>query len=267
MVSPNPMKHLDDIPVWVFALLTVASFDAMALGGLMGVRWLGHRFGLYALLDNNTVGWIFSAILVMYAIAIGLIAIATWGNASTAAATASQEASHIVILYRTSAGYPEPLRSHVTNAVFGYTQSIIKDVWPAQQRGEVTEKGGEFLLSIARRLLEFEPATNGQSIVHAEALRALSTLVEFRRRRIEATSYAVPGALWAVVLVGAALAIFASYLFNVESLLAQSLLTTLLASMIALLVFFIATTDHPYRGVNAIRPRAYEIALGNLTIV
>jgi hypothetical protein len=42
--------------------------------------------------------------------------------------------------------------------------------------------------------------------------------------------------------------------------------TTLLASMIALLVFFIATTDHPYRGVHAIRPRAYEIALGNLTM-
>jgi hypothetical protein len=159
------------------------------------------------------------------------------------------------------------MRSHLTNAVLGYTQSIIKDVWPAQQRGEVTEKGAEILLSIARRILEFEPATDGQFIVHAEALRALSTLVEFRRRRIEATSYAVPGALWAVVLIGAVLAIFASYLFNVESLLAHSLLTTLLASMIALLVFFIATTDHPYRGVNAIRPRAYEIALGNLTMV
>jgi hypothetical protein len=259
------LKHLDDIPVWLFALLTVVSFDAMALGGLICTRWLGHRFGLYALLDNNTVGWIFSAILVMYAIAIGLIAIATWENASTASAAASQEASHIVIFYRTLAGYPEPLRRHLSDSVLGYTQSVIKDVWPAQQRGELTEKGAENLLSIGRRMIEFEPATEGQSILHAEALRALLTLVEFRRRRIEATTYAVPGALWTLVLIGAALAIFASYLFNVESLLAQSLLTTLLASMIALLVFFIATTDHPYRGVNAIRPRAYEIALGNLT--
>jgi hypothetical protein len=43
------VKHFDDIPVWLFALLTVVSFDAMALGGLVGTRWLGHRFGLYAL--------------------------------------------------------------------------------------------------------------------------------------------------------------------------------------------------------------------------
>jgi len=31
--------------------------------------------------------------------------------------------------------------------------------------------------------------------------------------------------------------------------------------MIALLVFFIATTDHPYSGSNAIKPIAYEIVL------
>jgi hypothetical protein len=109
------MKHLDDIPVWLFALLTVVSFDATALMGLVCTRWLGHAFGVYALLDNNIVGWIFSAILVMYAIAIGLIAIATWGNASNASAAASQEASHIVTLYRTLAGYPEPQRCNLTD--------------------------------------------------------------------------------------------------------------------------------------------------------
>ena len=59
------MKRLDDIPVWLFALLTVAAFDAMALGGLLCTRRWGHWLGLYALVDNNTVGWIFSAILVM----------------------------------------------------------------------------------------------------------------------------------------------------------------------------------------------------------
>ena len=121
------------------------------------------------------------------------------------------------------------------------------------------------LLSVWLRILEFEPATGGQSIVHAEVLRALNTLVEFRRQRIEATSYAVPSTLWVVVLIGAVLSIFASYLFNVDSLLVQSLLSMLLASMIALRVFFIATTDHPYRGVNAIEPKAYEIVLRNLT--
>jgi len=134
------MKRLDDIPVWLFALLTVAAFDTAALIGLVCTRRLGHAFALYGLLDNNTVGWIFSAILVMYAIAIGLIAIATWGNASTASAAASQEASHIVTLYRTLSGYPEPLRSALTGSVFNYTKSVIQTAWPAQQRGNSFER-------------------------------------------------------------------------------------------------------------------------------
>ncbi|MBV8138103.1 MAG: hypothetical protein JO121_21105 [Deltaproteobacteria bacterium] len=66
------MKHLDDIPVWLFTILTVAGFDVTALTGLVCTRRLGHAFGLYALLDK-AVSWIFSAILVMFAIAIGLV--------------------------------------------------------------------------------------------------------------------------------------------------------------------------------------------------
>jgi hypothetical protein len=84
------MKRLDDIPVWLFALLTVAAFDATALGGLVCTRRWGDWLGLYAVVDNNTVSWIFCAILVMYAIALGLIAVATWGNASSASAARLQ---------------------------------------------------------------------------------------------------------------------------------------------------------------------------------
>ena len=96
-------------------------------------------------------------------------------------------------------------------------------------------------------------------------MRAFSTLVEFRRRRIEAASYAVPASLWAVVLLGAALSVFTSYAFKIESLLVHGLLTAMLTSMIALLVFFIAATDHPYAGANAIEPVAYRIALQDVT--
>jgi hypothetical protein len=205
------MKRLGDIPLWLFALLTVVAFDGTALAGLACARRWGHWLGLYTLVDNGTVGWIFSAILVIYAIALGLIAVATWSNASAASSVASQEASQIAALYRSLAGYPPPLQNDLTRSLVRYTQSIIQDAWPAQQRGEVTEKGIEILLDFGRRILRFEPATDGQYIAHEEAVHAFNTLVEFRRRRIEAASYAVPGSLWAVVHIGAALSIFASY--------------------------------------------------------
>ena len=153
------------------------------------------------------------------------------------------------------------MRDDLKDSVIRYSQAIIEKAWPAQQRGEVTEAGIDIILHLWNRITQFEPKTDGQVVVHAQVLDDFNRLVEFRRRRIEATSYAVPGALWAVVLIGAAVSIFGSYLFKVPSLLVHELLTILLTTMIALLVFFIATTDHPYSGSNAIKPLAYEIVL------
>ena len=69
--------RIEDLPLWLFAFLTVAGFNAIALGGLVCTRRLGQSLGLYAFIDNESVGAIFSAILVMYAISLGLIAVAS----------------------------------------------------------------------------------------------------------------------------------------------------------------------------------------------
>src|SRR5215472_8363422 len=254
-------RRIEDLPLWLFALLTVAGFNAMALGGLVCTRRLGNWLGLYTLIDNGTVGWIFSAIFVMYAISLGLIAVASWENTSAAAAAASEEASHIATVYRTLGGYPQPLQGDLKDSLVRYAQSIIEKAWPAQRRGEITEAGIEIILHLWNRITQFEPKTDGQRVIHGQVLDDFNKLVEFRRRRIEAASYAVPGTLWIVVLVGAAVSIFASYLFKIPSLPIHGLLTILLASMIALLVFFIAATDHPYSGSSAIEPSAYQIVL------
>jgi Protein of unknown function (DUF4239) len=258
------MKRPQDMSPWLFALLTLGGFNGAALVGLICTRHLGRQFGLSGLIDNDTVGWIFSAILVIYAIAIGLIAVATWTNSLAAASVASQEASQVPVLYRSLLGYPQPLQNEIKGVLVRYLKSIIEDAWPAQQRGEVTEEGIENLLELGRRIIAFEPTTDGQCVVYGEVMRGFNTLAAFRRRRIEAASYAVPGILWWVVITGAAISIFASYVFNIPSLLVHSLLTVLLASMIALLVFFIAATDHPYQGANSIEPIAYTIALHDL---
>src|SRR5215469_6485933 len=118
--------RLEDLPLWLFALLTVAGFNAVALGGLVCTRRFGRSLGLYTFIDNDAVGAIFSAILVMYAISLGLIAVASWGNASAAAAAASEEASHIATVYRTLGGYPQPLQDNLKVSIVRYTQSISK---------------------------------------------------------------------------------------------------------------------------------------------
>ena len=253
-------------PLWLSGSITLITFNAVALLGLAGARKAGYALEFYQRVDNETIGWIFSAILVIYAIAIGLIAIATWENSVSAATAASHEASQIPVIYRSIPGLPEPVRDDIKRVLVKYTVSIIYEGWPAQACGEVTEAGIELLAELGRLISTFEPANSGQAVVQGALLRAFANLVEHRRLRVEASAYAVPGSLWVVVLLGATLSISSSYVFNIHSFAVHALMTALLTSMIALLVFFIAATDHPYRGSNAIKPVAYEIVLHDLAL-
>ena len=124
--------------------------------------------------------------------------------------------------------------------------------------------GGTAILDELQGRYAFEPTTEAHKALHAGTLRAYNTLIEIRRQRLEAVGYAVPGTLWAVILVGAILAIVASFVFSMESFWVHALMTSLLAAMIGLLVFFMLVTDRPYRGPAGVGPQAYELVFQHL---
>jgi hypothetical protein len=258
------MAWMHDLPRWLAALVILTSFVSSAVAGLFVTRRWIQRRGLHALVDNNVVGWIFSATLAIYAITVGLTAVASWSNAVAAANVASVEAAEIAALFRDLGGYPEPPRDELRAQLRDYLKNIVDAAWPAQRRGEIPHGGTTMLTNFQHDFYAFEPTTDGQRIVHAEALRAFNHLVETRRQRLEAVRYAVPNTLWSVVLVGAVLAIGASYVFSIESVAAHAIMTAFLAAMIGLVVFFIAVTDLPYRGAAGVSPEAYELVLHDL---
>jgi hypothetical protein len=67
---------LHDLPRWLSALVLLATFVGGAVVGLASTRGWMRRRGLHALIDNSVVGWMFSAMLAVYAITIGLTAVA-----------------------------------------------------------------------------------------------------------------------------------------------------------------------------------------------
>ena len=210
------------------------------------------------------IGWIFSAILGIYAISIGLMAVASWGNAAAASALASHEAAEIAAVYRDMDGYPEPHRGALQAFLVGYTRYVIDEAWPQQRRGEMPQGGTSMLNELQHTLYTFEPATEGQKVLQAETLRAFNMLIEVRRQRLEAVGYALPATLWGVILIGAVLSIVASFIFNMESFWIHATMTGLLAAMIGLLVFFMLVTDLPYRGAYGVGPQSYELVFHDL---
>jgi len=109
-------------------------------------------------------------------------------------------------------------------------------------------------------LTGFEPATDGQKILHGEALRAYNQLIEARSLRLDAVvNTGLPSVLWVVVLAGAFISLIATFFFKVEDLRLHAIMVMLLAAFMGLIVFMIFAFDRPFRGDLGLKPEPYQL--------
>ncbi|MGH7681963.1 MAG: hypothetical protein ACRENN_08255, partial [Candidatus Eiseniibacteriota bacterium] len=172
---------------------------------------------------------------------------------------ASSEAAAIGSLYRDTTGYPEPTRTQLHDGIRAYTEYTINEAWPLQRQGKIPEGGIALMNHVLDVLIEFNPQTDGQKIIHAETFHAYNTLLQARRLRLDAVEAGLPAPMWAIVLVGALITLVSTFFFEVENPRLHRIMVGLLASLMGLLIFLIAYYDHPFRGSNGISPAAYEL--------
>ena len=110
-----------------------------------------------------------------------------------------------------------------------------------------------------RNLLTFEPVTESQKALHAQALHQFDQLVERRRSRVLSVKAGLSSSLWSLVLVGAAINIAVTWLFHVQKERMHFWLTLLTSSLLGLMIFLLAAMDHPYRGKLSVSPEAFEV--------
>jgi hypothetical protein len=253
-----------EIPIWLAGTGTVLLFVVVALTGMIYARrWLYVRF-MCNDDSNQVVGGVVQAIGVFYGITVGLIAVSAWTNYDNVASLASHEAAAIGALYRDVSSYPEPKRSILQAELRDYTDYVIDIAWPAQRRGETVQGSTLILNAFQRELVSFEPTTEGEKILHAEALRAFNHLVEQRRLRIDSVGTALPAVMWAIVWAGAAISIVVMYFFYLPDHRMHGTLVGLTAAFVGILIVVIAVNDRPYSGQLAVGPESYQLIVDTL---
>jgi hypothetical protein len=155
-------------------------------------------------------------------------------------------------------------RSQLQAAIASYVRQIIDEAWPIQRRGEVPRGGVEKVNVIQDRLMSFEPATEGQKLLHGEALRAYNEMVLARRLRLDSTEACLPGLMWAMLWMGAGLCLLGGCFFNVEDARLHGLSLGLVAWLISIVLFVTFAWDRPFSGQAGVGPGAYELVYDQL---
>jgi hypothetical protein len=265
MLATLHLHWFRELPPWLYCLLLVSVFVAIAVGGQRAVRPLVRRW--FRGKDyNETVGLYLSAYGVLYGITLGLISVAAWENFGDVEGKVSTEAAALASLYRSVDCYPEPARTELTGLLRDYTRQVIDVSWPEMHRGIVPRGAQPFSLRFQKRLLAFEPVTEGQIQLHRETLYRLAQMAEARRLRVDCVAWQLPTILWVVVLAGSFLSFVLTWLLVTEKPLLHDLLSTIMAILLGLLIYFLATLDLPFEGQHSVGPDSIELVYDTVMV-
>ena len=252
------------VPLWLSGVITVLVFCAFGITGLLLTRrWapsLHHANVSY----NDIVGYYFGAITVLYGITLGLLMVGVWSNFAETEAKVDREASVLAALYLDVSHYPEPNRGRLQDDLRRYARQVTDVAWPQQQKGVIPKGNIAIVADLGNDLAAFEPASEGQKILHAESYKHFNELVERRRSRLLGVTAGLSGALWALVLIGAAINIAVTWFFHVHNQRMHHWMTALTSTLLGLMIFLLAALDHPFIGKLSVSAEPFQLVYDQL---
>jgi hypothetical protein len=258
------MTWIFDLPLIVAGPLVLSLLLGFALGGLYLFRThLLPRLRFEQHEATFGAGMV-SSIMVFYGLSAALVAVNVWEAYRDVGATASKEATALNTLWRDVSGYPSDYRIQLQKQLREYTNYVIHEAWPLQRKGIVPRRGLDQMTQFQALLTSYEPKTEAQKILAAEAFSAYNHLIEVRRERLDSVNTHLPGVFWAVIIFGAAISLVSAFFFPIVDARVHAVHTGLLAVFIGLVIFLILALDRPYRGDLGITPESYQLLYDQL---
>jgi hypothetical protein len=243
-------------PTWVVGTAIVAVTSGFAIVGLA----LVNRFMPPGIREqhNNVANPITNIVALVYAVILAFLVIAVWQDFGKANDIAQHEASSVSDVYRAARTYPETLQRRVRAGLEDYVRLVVSEEWKLQATGRPSERSWLALEGVYKEMIDFEPKTPREQIVHAEQLREFNELLDYRRARLTMAGSGLQPVIWVVVLFGTALVIAFSWFFGTDNIRAHYVMSALMGVAIGLVLFLIASLDYPFRGGVSISAVAFE---------
>jgi hypothetical protein len=243
------------VGVLLFALVLIGGAAlAFTVLGLSVVRRLvkrgvgdGH---------NDVSAAIFGVGGTIYAVFLAFLVIAIWAAHDDAKHNVAEEASLLATLYRSSAAMEPESGGRLRGLIREYTHAVIVDEWPIQaQSGGAAESARGAALNMFR-LFAALPAEVRRNDVAIQQLQ-LGLLAQIQADRNKRTLHAqedVSPVIWVVAIAEGLLVILMSFFLYLDRDWPHLVMSTMLATMIAMLIYVMVVFAQPFRGLLPLQP-------------
>ncbi|MBX9687182.1 MAG: DUF4239 domain-containing protein [Candidatus Obscuribacterales bacterium] len=217
----------------------------MALCGLFIVRKRISRAALEAC--HEVGGYLLAVVGTLYAILLGLIVVNAQSNVDQARQLAIAEANTLSNIYHLSRPFAQPSKQAIRDSLYGYALAIENQDWSKVEEGKEKEATVPEYRRLWREVTSYVPQGQNEQQCYSTMLADMEQLSDARRHRMVAARCGLSPVLWMVLIVGGAMIVLFTYFFFVESLLAQTLMTSFVVIFLALNIYLIYLYQNPYR--------------------
>jgi hypothetical protein len=208
--------------------------------------------------DHQIAGHFLGAVAGFYGVLLAFVVVIAWGQFQDAKIIVTREANQAGDLFRLTRFFPEPAQSNMRASVIAYDQVVVTKEWPEMAARGESKEAWTALDNIWNVYGSFQPQAPPQALAYELSLARLTDLSDARRLRLLASREKVPGVLWGVLIMGGVISIFFTYLFRLQHVLAQVLMTASLAGLIAFILFLVMEFDAPFSGAVRVKPEVFE---------
>ena len=239
-----------------FTLAVIALFVVLATGIHYFIR--DRIRGKERERNNEVIGFVLTVVGTIYAVVLAFVVVVVWEHYDAAEANAEREVGAVSDMYRAADDLPPALRSTEQALVMRYIDLMINDELPAMQNGTHTAKSQLVVDQLRKNLTRFVPKTPIDTNAREQMSATMERLSDARRQRVVDGRNGLPTVLWMALIVGAITTIGFVYLFELEHLPTQLIVTSLLAIVIGVMFALIAQLNRPYQGASAIDASGWQ---------
>ncbi|MHB1559992.1 MAG: bestrophin-like domain [Isosphaeraceae bacterium] len=245
------------------AVLVAASALA-AVAGLILLRRFGYFRSL--IISHEASGQYLAIVGTLYAVLLGLIVVDAMGRFQAAATLVGDETNAMAELVYLSGRMPEPQKGEIRRRLTEYANLVVDREWEILAQGRHLPEARRACLELMRVVRDWEPATESEKAIYAEAIEAASDFWNARRMRIISSQRGIPPLEWCAVILGGVVTVGLTYFLVLDDLRIQIALTAMVAVLISLNIFLILMFAYPFSGDLRVSNEGFHVALAGLAL-
>jgi hypothetical protein len=245
-----------------WGLLLVAGAVAASVAALLLVRRRAPEEGFFT--DGDRASGVFGVLATGVAFLLGFVIFLAFESYDESRSGAETEALMVGQQVSTAQLMPASVTDRLTGELVCYGRSVVSQEWPAMERGEAGNEINPWGVALFRTLETVSPGNAAEEAAYSKWLDQTSTREEGRLDRLHGAEGIVPGPVWLILFLSAAV-IFVYMLFFAdpsEAPYVQGVLVGTVTAVLGLMFVVLALLDNPYHGgPGGLEPVAMERTL------